>query len=66
MNLNPAAYPAAPAIPLRPSPIDLVEDSVFLMGLIYLEMGLPAEAAFQSALADFDCTVERSISPCRQ
>jgi hypothetical protein len=45
----------------RPAPtIDPVEDSVFLLGLLYVELGLAPEAAFRSALADYECAFERS------
>jgi hypothetical protein len=63
MNTTPAAPSAARARP-HGTP-DLVEDSVFLLGLLYLELGLAPEAAFLSALADYECTVERS-EPCPQ
>lgn len=39
-----------------------VEDDVFLLGLIYLDLGLAPEDAFRSALADYECLVERSES----
>ena len=43
----------------RPAtPIDPVDDAVFLLGLLYLELGLAPEAAFRSALADYDCATE--------
>ena len=61
MNITSAANRAARAMP--PGGFDLVEDSVFLLGLLYLELGLPPEAAFRSALADYQCTVESS-EPC--
>ena len=60
MKLTTAALPAARALPT--SPIDPVEDSVFLLGLLYLELGLTAEAAFRSALADYECAVERNVA----
>ena len=58
MNTTPAADRAAHDRP--PGSFDFVEDSVFLLGLLYLELGLAPEAAFRSALADYECTVERS------
>lgn len=61
MNLRPAASPAARTRP-RGSP-DFVDDDVFLLGLLYLDLGLAPEDAFRSALADYECIVERS-EPC--
>jgi hypothetical protein len=61
MKTTPAAHRAAPARP--PGSFDFVEDSVFLLGLLYLELGLPPEFAFRAALADYDCALERS-EPC--
>lgn len=45
----------------RGSP-DFVEDDVFLLGLLYLDLGLAPEDAFRSALADYECIVERTES----
>ena len=58
MNITPAANRAARARP--PGSFDFVEDSVFLLGLLYLELGLAPELAFRAALADYDCAFERS------
>jgi hypothetical protein len=58
MNIPNTASPAARDRP-RDHP-DFVDDSVFLLGLLYLDFGLAPEDAFRSALADYECIVERS------
>lgn len=60
MNIRNAAPMVARARP-RGSP-DFVEDDVFLLGLLYLDLGLAPEDAFRSALADYECIVERTES----
>ncbi len=54
----------APPARQRAAP-DPVEDAVFLLGLLYLELGLAPEAAFRAALADYDCTTEGSAACLR-
>ena len=61
MNITTAANRAARVRP--PGSFDFVEDSVFLLGLLYLELGLAPELAFRAALADYDCAFERN-EPC--
>jgi len=41
---------------LEPPPEDLIPDLAFILGLVYLEAGLPPEAALRSALADYECS----------
>jgi len=55
MNTNLTA-PRAATLP------DPVDDAVFLLGLLYLELGLAPEAAFRAALADYDCSDQRSVA----
>jgi hypothetical protein len=35
---------------------DAIPDLAFILGLVYLEAGLPPEAALRSALADYECS----------
>ena len=51
-------HPPADSAALTPNP---VEDAVFLLGLLYLELGLAPEAAFRAALADHECAAEGSV-----
>jgi hypothetical protein len=37
-------------------PEDVIPDLAFILGLVYLEAGLPPEAALRSALADYECS----------
>jgi len=41
---------------LAAPPDDLIPDLAFILGLVYLEAGLPPEAALRSALADYECS----------
>jgi hypothetical protein len=42
---------------LEPPPVeDMIPDLAFLLGLVYLDAGLPPEAALRSALADYECS----------
>ncbi len=49
----------APRAALLPDPVD---DAVFVLGLVYLELGLAPEDAFRAALADYDCSGEWSVA----
>jgi hypothetical protein len=40
----------------RTPPEDVIPDLAFILGLVYLEAGLPPEAALRSALADYVCS----------
>jgi hypothetical protein len=44
------------APPLEIPTEDVIPDLAFILGLIYLEAGLPPEAALRSALADYECS----------
>jgi hypothetical protein len=35
---------------------DVIPDLAFILGLVYLEAGLPPEAALRAGLADFECS----------
>jgi len=39
----------------HPSSEDAIPDLAFILGLVYLEAGLPPEAALRAGLADFEC-----------
>ena len=41
---------------LETLPEDAIPDLAFILGLVYLEAGLPPEAALRSALADYECS----------
>jgi hypothetical protein len=34
----------------------VIPDLAFILGLVYLEAGLPPEAALRSGLADYECS----------
>ena len=38
------------------SPEGVIPDLAFILGLVYLEAGLPPEAALRSGLADYECS----------
>jgi hypothetical protein len=44
------------APPLEIPTEGVIPDIAFILGLIYLEAGLPPEAALRSALADYECS----------
>jgi hypothetical protein len=35
---------------------DVIPDLAFILGLVYLEAGLPPEAALRSGMADYECS----------
>ena len=37
-------------------PEGVIPDLAFILGLVYLEAGLPPEAALRSGLADYECS----------
>lgn len=39
----------------EPRSADAARERVLLLGLVYLQAGLPPEAAYRSALADYTC-----------
>jgi hypothetical protein len=42
---------------------DAARERINALGRIYLQAGLPLAAAFEAALADYECMVE-SAAPC--
>ena len=40
---------------LETPPEDVIPDLAFILGLVYLEAGLPPEAALRSGMADYEC-----------
>jgi len=41
---------------LETPPEGVIPDLAFILGLVYLEAGLPPEAALRSGLADYECS----------
>jgi hypothetical protein len=56
MNTTPIAHDAAPAAP-HPNG-QTARDVINALGRIYLEAGLPLAAAFEAAMADYQCNFE--------
>ncbi len=56
MNTPPILHKSAPTLPTPEGEVarELITD----LGRIYLEAGLPLAAAFEAALADYQCTYE--------
>ena len=49
-------YGAGPALRAETRLEDVIPDPAFILGLVYLEAGLPPEAALRFALADYECS----------
>jgi hypothetical protein len=47
---------ALPSRRLDTPPEGVIPDLAFILGLVYLEAGLPPEAALRSGLADYECS----------
>ena len=58
MNLITPAPCAVPAE--QPHDCESESDSILVLGLVYLQFGLPPDVAFESAIADYECTYRRA------
>lgn len=60
MNITLPPNTACEFVLQEPRSGDAARERVLLLGLVYLQAGLPPEAAYRSALADYACGIGQS------